>query len=252
MAVAYNQEADASGQCRVLAAEAGRDLQEEGVVLDLGEPADDADQDVVLASAQFVADDVAAPRPVVKGTQVQAEGDHRELVPATDAKLLMDFLELLGANYHNTIRHRPRQDFFDRQEKPGFPAAVIAVEDVAVIRVDHATRPWPPQKGRWGQPAVQQPGQAPDRAGLGGVGVNHVGAEAHKEAVQLPDGHQVLGADFAADFRYEEGLDPLGAGEAAHVVLAGRDGAGHEHRLKTGRPQPGGEPGHMPGDPAHV
>jgi hypothetical protein len=114
-------------------------------------------------------------RPVVVGARVEPERDDAELPGAPDAEPPVNLVELLRADDDDAVGDA-RQRLLDREEEPRLPAAVVAVEDVAVVRVDEAARARAAHQRRGRQVAVERPGHAPHRAGLRRVGVDDVGA----------------------------------------------------------------------------
>lgn len=109
---------------------------------------------------------------------------------------------------------------FDRDETPFCDTSEIRVQDMPVERVDEY-RSW----------SVPEADHAPDRAGLGHVGVNDVGRELLEPAAKAPEGANVVDAHSAS-----QTCDPLDASTSIaelETALVGLGLSHQERRLET-------------------
>src|SRR5208283_1563141 len=97
---------------------------------------------------------------------------------------------------------------------------VIAVENMAMIRMHTEERSRPCQQGAGGQPAVEPARESPHRAGLGGMRVNYRGTKLDEKPIELPECNHVLERNLASEGGEAERLDPLSDGETGHVLFA--------------------------------
>jgi hypothetical protein len=154
-----------------------------------------------------------------EGFQLQAKGGAAHLLRAADAEV-EDLLFLRLAEDDDAVR-AAGQGALDAEEELRLPPGEVAVEDVAVVRVDH------------GRDTRQPRGDAAEGARLGEVRVNQV----RPEAPDLPpeaeeSGAVTLEGDLppeAGDLRERDA--PL-RGQALHRALVRTYAADHQARLE--------------------
>ncbi len=115
-------------------------VEKEVMVLDLRHAADDADEHVAVGTRPTPPQHRAPRRPVVVSARVESQRDDAELFAPPDAEAAVDLFELLRADDDDAVGGSARQRLLDGEEEARLPAAVVAVEDVAVVRVDEAAR----------------------------------------------------------------------------------------------------------------
>src|SRR6266851_5207728 len=141
--------------------------------------------------------------------------------------------ELRIAEHDEPIGVQPREHALDRQEHPRLPGAVVSVKDVAVVRM-HESAPARAAEKRGGRAEpVEQSGDAPDRPGLRRMRMNDVRPESNHHPPELPDRHEIAWRELPAHGGNDDRGHATRSGERAHVLFAGGDDAGHEHRIEA-------------------
>src|SRR5205085_8240362 len=129
----------------------------------LSQTANDADENVFVARAPLAPERRAARACVVEGVRVESERDDDELLSASDAEPPVDLFELLRADDDDAVGREARERALYEEEEARLPATVVAVEDVAVVRVHEAAAARAAQQGRWREPTIQKASRASDR-----------------------------------------------------------------------------------------
>src|SRR5437016_8603240 len=126
---------------------------------------DNAYQDFIRANPQFLSTQYTSFFPVRVDIEIDAQRNHRKLIGATNANLLVDFVTLLTGNDDDAIRGRTRQQLFDHQKqtRPGW--SIVAVKNVPMIRVHHSKVTRFADKSRRRQPSIHQSRNSTDSSG---------------------------------------------------------------------------------------
>jgi len=226
----------------------GDRVEQQPLVLHLAQAADDPDQRHVGRDA---GEGTQASRHAAHRLDVDPERDHGDARRRRDPEAHDQVAALRGADRDDAIGDA-REEPLDDDDRRGHPAAVVALEDVAVERVHDAARARAsPQRGRHG-PAVDRGGGAPQHACLRLVRVDDVGPETEQQLHQRPEHARVAESHRATHRRHDDRIEPGGAYQMAHVAFARRDRAAHEHGFELLGVEAARQPCHVPRRPADV
>ncbi len=190
------------------------------MVLDLGQPSDDADEDRLLIDTKLLPKRRASRSVIRKHTEIEAERNDLDLSLSPNAEIVSNLGALLRTHDDQSIRNQSRQQPLDRQKNSCPAAPIITVKNVAVIRVHKLAPPRSADERSRRQPAIKEARNTPDRSGLRRVRVNDVGPFAQKQPKQFPDRDDVLQRDLAAHFGNVERLHTRLVREVAHIFFA--------------------------------
>src|SRR4029453_18192319 len=198
------------------------------MVLDLGETPNDADQDDVIRQTQFLAKYLPSRYSIVKDFQIQAERHYLELPIPPNAKHIANLVLLLTTDDQQPIRCETGQHLFNEDEEPRLQWAIIAMKDVAMIRVHELALTRLADQGARRGPTIKKAGHSSNGAGFSGVCVNNNRTFASKQTEQFPDCHYILRRDLATHLADVMGRDAQLVSEVAHIFFAFRNGSGNE------------------------
>ena len=170
----------------------------------------------------------------------------------SDPEVFVYFAPLLLAHDDNSIGDEPRQRALNREEEFCLCRPVVAVKNVAVIRVDKAASARLSNQRRRREPTIKQSRDAADSSCFRGVRVNEVGSLAQHQAEKFPARQRVAQRNLATHLRNHVRGHAGGLREVGHVVFTGRDHPGHEHRVVTVCAQAVSQPDNVPRRPTHV
>src|SRR5947209_19515329 len=123
-------------------------MQEQLMILHLCKTANYSHENFVVPRAHLLAHDVTPAGPTGVSTHVHSQRDDLELTGAPDAELFVNLAALLRAYDNYAVGRGPRQKLFNKDEEAGLHRPVIAVKDVAVVRVNEPARTRPAYQGR--------------------------------------------------------------------------------------------------------
>ena len=170
------------------------------------------------------------------------EPDDRELLARRDA-VLDELVPHLRAHRDQDVG-LSREDALDLAEERRASGAEVALQDVAVERVDDDRRP---------AAACGHGRGARERPGLRGVRVEDVRPLLPHDRCEPPDGLRVVQErDLALDLRDVDDVHAEPLGDVRHRVLAAREAARDEGRVVPARLEPGGEARDVDRRAAHV
>ena len=212
------------------------------MVLDRRQAADDPDQEVRVGHRKLGAQRTILGLQGVE-REIEPERHHEHALGRRDPEPVDDVLTLLRGEHDHGIAGVAPEAPLDPADGGLLGKAEVAGQDVTVEGVDDA-RPSgagahirPPQRRR----------EAPDQAGLGGVGMDDLGSEARDLPCDRQEGAPVRSErDLTAERGDLDQVEPRIAGDRAQVVLAPLDASRDQPRPVAPRRQPLDEPDHLP------
>src|SRR5205085_263877 len=110
-----------------------------------------------------VTHDVTTFGPIRIKANVHPQRYDGELAAFANTEFFVNLAALLRTNYYNLVCRRSRQKFFYADKDARLPTSVVAVKDVAVIRVHEAASAWPAKQDGRRPPSVEKTGNSANR-----------------------------------------------------------------------------------------
>lgn len=113
------------------------------MILNLRQPANDSNQDIVRLQSELFAEFMPAALPLSKWFSVEAQRNNGKLFSSTNSKLLVNLFALLFADNDYPISSYSRERLLNHEEEVRLRPAVVTVKDVAMIGVNETAPPRP-------------------------------------------------------------------------------------------------------------